>query len=111
MKSIFIEQRQVLEVTCYREIKFQPKAGVGYSDEQLKILEEKRKCQFGYSKIMPNCQECRWFTLNNVSDGFSRALTSDEPITLEDISRLQIEYEARNKKNPMFPLIGQKEGG
>jgi len=90
MKTKLIERRKVIKISCYRETKFADSADdPGWIK---KMKSEKRECIFGFDKIIPACQECRWFYMQKIDDGFGRALIVDREIENVDIDKLINEY-------------------
>ncbi len=91
MREIFVEQRKVLRLACYREQKFAVVPG-----DPLDVQLRKRAsqaCDFGFEEITPLCKNCVWFQiLDVVVDG--KPIVNDSKIDRSSVSQLAASFRA-----------------
>ena len=94
-KEIFLEQKKVIRAACYREQKFQD---LPQDDLMMKAYKLKmRQCEFGFMEIKPQCKNCVWFQLQEVTDQRGKPLVTDRKLERVELSALTQEYRAQNE--------------
>jgi hypothetical protein len=101
-REVFVEQKKILRLGCYKEQKFGPQPGDPLDVRAMKSA--KAACDFGFQDITPLCKNCVWFQIIEVSVN-GRPAVADEVLERSEVNQRALAYRAQDTADPEFAKL------